>query len=327
MTPQPASVTIESLRLIWERVLQRAPIGAQDNFFDLGGDGLAAASLFSEIKELSGRQLPSVLIYNSPTITALAAELERPSLSRCPPVFLLRPGSAAPPIFIAPGLGGSILDFFRLIQHIETDRPIYGMQGPGFDGLDDPIPTVEGIAQYHLDAIKALQPHGPYVLIGYSLGGIVALEIAQRLIAAGEAIALLAMLDSYPHRTYLRLLPRSMLLGRLTLNRIYRATGVSVPRRDQFSSGRSITPAVSRNAEFARTALRRYQPSFYRGKIRFVRAEIGTHFPANPGLVWSHLAKGFEVESIPCDHFGMIDTHFDHLAQIVSRYLKEIVLE
>src|ERR1700735_62093 len=200
MTRPPATAMIGALTAIWESVLQHSPIGPDDNFFDLGGDSLSAATLFLEIEKVCGRQLPSVMIYNAPTVATLAAELEKPSTSRFPPLFLLRAGSAASPAYIAHGLGGSVIDFYRLVTHIESDRPIYGMQARGIDGIDDPFESIEDMAQYHLKAIKQIQAHGPYVLIGYSLGGLVSLEIAHRLIAAGEGVALLAMLDAYPSR-------------------------------------------------------------------------------------------------------------------------------
>ena len=171
----------EALIPIWERVLQQSPIGPDDNFFDLGGDSLSAVTLFLEVEKLCGRQLPPVMIYNTPTIAALAAELEQPSIPRLPPLVLLRKGSAEPPVFIAHGLGGSVIDFYRLLTHIRCDRNVYGMQARGIDGVDEPFATIEEMAQYHLDAIRAVQPHGPYLFVGYSLGGLVCMEIAQRL--------------------------------------------------------------------------------------------------------------------------------------------------
>ena len=345
MTTQPTSAMIDSLTSIWEHVLQVSPIGPEDNFFDLGGDSLSAVTLFLEIEKLCGRQLPSVMIYNAPTISALAAELERPSTSRFPPLFLLRQGVGTP-AFIAHGLGGSVIDFYRLVTHIQSERPIYGLQARGIDGLDEPFETIGDMAQYHLDAIKQIQPHGPYTLVGYSLGGLVSLEMAHRLIAAGEQVALLAMLDAYPFRKYLSLTQRLRLSVRLALKRISIAIGISAPKKDaysaspaalraQMSAGRrasalstspaaaSMTPAMQRAAEIAKDALKRYRPRYYSGKIKFIRAEIVTDFPANPVAVWAELAKQFESETVPGDHLGMIATYPGELASVITRYLAE----
>ena len=143
------------------------------------------------------------MIYQAPTVAALAALLENSAKSVLPPLALLKAGSEAPPVFITHGLGGSILEFFALVRHIQSSHPIYGIQAKGTDGLQDPLDRIEEMAEFYLDAIREVQPRGPYLLIGYSLGGLVTLEMAQRLSARGEKVALLAMLDAYPFRNYL----------------------------------------------------------------------------------------------------------------------------
>ena len=200
---------------IWQRVLQRPSIDANDNFFDLGGDPSSAGRLFSEIAEVCGRDLPPVLIYLAPTIATLAAVLEKSDAPRLPPMLLLKAGTEYPPIFVAHGLGDTVFGLFQLVQKMESSRPIYGMQARGIDGSEEPFNSVEAMAQFHLDAMRKLQPHGPYFLIGYSLGGLVTLEIAQRLLAHGEKIALLALVDSYPHRSHLAVAQRVRLSFRL----------------------------------------------------------------------------------------------------------------
>ena len=347
MTTQRTSAMIDSLTTIWEHVLQRSPIGPEDNFFDLGGDSLSAVALFLEIEKLCGRQLPSVMIYNAPTISALATELEAASTSPFPPLFLLRDGSVMPPVFIAHGLGGSVIDFYRLVTHVQSDHPIYGMQAKGIDGSDEPFETIEEMAQFHLDAIREIQPHGPYILVGYSLGGLVALEIAHRLLAAGERVALLTMLDAYPYRGYLSVAQRVRLSARLALRRVSVAIGMSAPTKDQYppspaqvrarmSAGRrasalaqpaaaaSMTPAMQRAAEIAKEALRRYRPRFYPGKIKFVRAQTLTDFPGDPAAVWSGLTKEFEVETVPGDHLGMIGTYPEKLGAVIADHLRNV---
>lgn len=348
MMPQSTSATVSALTTIWESVLQTSPIQPDDNFFDLGGDSLSAVTLFLEIEKFCGRQLPSVMIYNTPTISTLAAELEGPGTSRLPPLVLLRAGTAnASPVFIAHGLGGSVIDFYSLVTLIESGRPIYGMQARGIDGADDPLESIEGMAQYHLEAIKKVQPNGPYVLVGYSLGGLVSMEIAHRLLGAGEQVGLLAMLDAYPSRKYLSLSQRLRLAARFALKHLSIAIGMSAGPKDEYSAspaklraqmsaGRraskltqspaaaSMTPAMLRAAEIAREALKRYRPHFYSGAIKFVRAKIVTDFPANPAAVWGGLAKQFEVETVPGDHLGMIAAHPEVLAAVITRYLNEV---
>src|SRR5208282_5966130 len=161
---------IEVLTAIWQRVLQLPSIQLDDDFFDLGGDSSLALQLFNEIAEVCHRELPPVAIYQARTLAALAALLEQPTAPRFPALVQLKPGARNTPIFLVHGLGGSVMDFFQPVRHIESDQP---------------LERIEDMADFSIDGVRELQPHGPYVLIGYSLGGLVALEMAQRLSAAG----------------------------------------------------------------------------------------------------------------------------------------------
>jgi thioesterase domain-containing protein len=342
------STPAEVLTPIWEHVLQRPGIRPEDNFFDLGGDSLHAVQLFSEIARVCGRELAPVTIYCAPTIASLAAILEEPSAPRFPALVQLKEGAGAPPIFLAHGLGGTALDFFQLVKHIPTPSSIYGMQAKGTDGVDEPFDRIEDLAQFHLDAIKEVQPRGPYFLIGYSLGGLVTLEMAQRLTRNGEKVALLAMLETYPHPRFLSLKQRVRLGTRLATQR---ATTVGrLPIKDalsyiirpserrlyvsrdadgngsaptQIPVGASHTPAMQRARERAYRSLTRYRPRFYDGAIKFARAEVLTDFPDDPAAVWSSLARSFHSETVPGDHLGILGTHFEPLASVVTRYLRE----
>jgi thioesterase domain-containing protein/acyl carrier protein len=321
--PEATSSMIEVLTPIWRRVLQLPYIGVDDNFFDLGGDSSLALQLFSEIAQVCDRELPPVTIYQAPTIAALASLLEQPTTPRFPALVLLKAGAEKPPVFIAHGLGGSVIDFFQPVRHIKSDHPIYGMQARGIDGLDGPLERVEDMAQFHLDAIKKLQPRGPYVLVGYSLGGLVVLEMAQRLSANGEKVALLAMLDAYPHIRQLTLGQRLRLIARQARRGFHSLRNLSGSAPYQRPAGISFTPAMQRVRDSAYLALTRYQPRFYPGKIKFVRAEISSTFPDDPAAVWASLASEFELEKVPGDHLGIIATHYKNLASVLSRYLCE----
>lgn len=336
-----ASTMVDTLTSIWQRVLQRSSVGVEDNFFDLGGDSSLALQLFNEIAVACGRELPPVTIYVASTIAALASLLEQPADLRFPPLVLLKDGPQQPAVFVTHGLGGSVIDFFQVIKHIRTPHPIQGMQARGIDGTEEPFDRIEDMAQFHLDAIRQVQPRGPYLLAGYSLGGLVAFEMARRLTAAGEKVALLAMLDSYPDIRYLSVGQRARLVARLTTRRAANAMKVPAsealslilrPARRRSIAPRvsyqlpvdvSLSPAMQRARARAYVALTRYKPQHYAGKIRFVRAEIPTDFPADPAAVWGHLANEFEVETVPGDHLGIMSTHYEKLASALSRYVEE----
>lgn len=315
---------IDLLTPIWRQVLQLSSINVNDNFFDLGGDSSLALQLFTEIAKTCGRELPPVTIYQAPTIAALAALLEQPTTPRFPALVLLKPGVANPPVFIAHGLGGSVMDFFQPVKHIRSDHAIYGLQTRGIDGVDEPLESIEEMAGFYLDAVKKVQPHGPHLLIGYSLGGLVALEMAQRLTTAGEKVALLAMIDAYPHMSQLSLGQRTLLLARQTRRGLGSLTDFRSGGSYQPPAGVLLTPAMQRVRDIAYLALTRYRPHYYPGKIKFVRAEISSGFPSNARAVWHNLAKEIKVETVPGDHLGMIATHFEELAAALTRYLEEV---
>ena len=311
------STTIDTLIPIWLRVLQISSVGVDDNFFELGGDSSLALELFNEIARSFGRELSPVIIYHAPTVSALAALLEQPEVPRVPSLVQMKAGSYGLPIFITHGLGGSVMDFYQVVKRIQTEHPIYGLQARGIDGAEEPRDRIEDMARDCLDAMKKLQPRGPYALIGFSLGGLVTLEMAQQLVATGDSVTLLAMLDSYPHVRYLSFGQRARLSARQTLRKLSnQLRSVSAGSR-----GPDVrpSPALQRFRDGAYLALERYQPRIYPGKINFVRAAIPTDFPADPVAVWGHLAREFEVETVPGDHLGIVTTHFESLAAAISR--------
>jgi acetoacetyl-CoA synthetase len=341
--PKPGTATVDTLTEIWRRVLRQPNIGPEDDFPDLGGHDALADRVFAEIARVFGRQLPSATIYHAPTIAALAAVLEQPALPRFSPLVKLKAGPGNTPIYIAPGLDGRAR-FSKLAKHIRTDHSIYGIQAKGVDGLEEPHVRIEDMAEFYLEALDEFQPAGPYLLIGYSFGGLVALEMAQRLVESGKKVALLALVDTYPHPRFLSPGERVRLMARRTgrhLSDMKRMpVGEAVPyfirkleRRLPITRSRSRgkPPAGASPLSLAHTTVRvhetaymaygRYRPRFYRGRIKFVRAEVNPYFPDDPTAVWSKLAEGFEVSTVPGGHLDMVTTGFQSLADVLTGYL------
>jgi acetoacetyl-CoA synthetase len=330
-----ASTRVGTLTAIWERALQRSPIAIHDNFFDLGGYPASANRLFSEIAQEYGRDLSPLTIYQAPTIAELASVLEKPEPPRLKPCVRLKAGNQSPPIFLVPGLGGSVMEFFQLVSHIESRHPVFGMQSRGMDGVDKPFERIEDLAQFFLDAIGRLQPIGPYILIGYSLGGLVTLEMARRLSEKGENVALLAMVESYPHATQLPFGQHADIVVRRAqrfVSKIFRRAGF--PSRISSDGEESMLDKPRMSEKWAVTMERvrrsaylswqRYRPRHYSGKITFVRAtEIDPLFPRDPNAVWARLADEFVVDTIPGGHFGGLGANSKSLAAALSRYLQE----
>jgi acetoacetyl-CoA synthetase len=318
---------IEVLTRIWQRVLQLPSIGPNDNFFELGGDSALAVQLFSEVADVCGRQLPAVMIYHVPTIASQLALLELRSTPELSPLVMLKSGVQGPSLFIASGLGGGPAEFFQLVKYIQTPHGIYGLQPKGIEGFDNPCERIEDMADFYLQAILRFQPRGPYFLTGYSLGGLVALEMARTLTAKGHKVGLVTMIDSYPDIDFLAAGQRLRLFLQRTKQRaldLIRPQGTRIrlgglPSQDAIST---FAPAFECVREAAYNALRRYKPGFYPGAVRFVRAADVTQFPENPMAVWAHLVGKFEVETVPGDHLGMLTTHYETLASVLNRHLE-----
>lgn len=348
METKSASAMVETLTAIWQRLLQHSPISPEDNFFDLGGDSSIAVELFNEIAKACGRELPPVTIYHAQSISALAVLLEQSLSPRLPSLVQLRPGTSDTPVFIAHGLGGSAMEFFQLVKHIDSPHPIYGMQARGTDGLDEPLDRIEAMAQFHLDAIREMQPRGPYFLVGYSLGGLVTLEMARRLTEMGESVGLLALLESYPARRYVSLEQRTRLAVRVAIRHTSNMLQLPISdaaayflrpseRLSHFSrdergklyrhppTGVWSTAAMQRVRDSGYLALQRYRPSYYDGKVAFVAAREASEFPDNPVAVWGKLVGALTIETAPGDHFGIVTTYFENLAGMLTRYLREAV--
>ncbi|MFZ0200828.1 MAG: alpha/beta fold hydrolase [Candidatus Sulfotelmatobacter sp.] len=343
--PKHASAVAEILTPIWQRLLQRSSIGMEENFFELGGTFASADMLFEEIARKFRRELPSATIFRAPTIAALASLLEQPVLPHFSPFVQLKAGSENPPILIAHGLGGHP-NFFQLAKHIHTDHAIYGIQAKGIDGVEEPQDRIEDMARYYLDELNKFQVTGPHILIGYSFGGLVTLEMAQRLSKAGGNVALLALLDSYPDPHFLSKRQRLWLgarrikwhISEMKRMRPRRAAsyfvrglehrlGITVmPKRGHpfpEKSRLSLERTILRVKERAYVALRHYRPQFYKGKIKFVAAEVNPYFPDNPISVWGKLADEFEVETVPGGHLDFVTTGFEALAAVLTRYVEE----
>ncbi|HZW05324.1 MAG TPA: alpha/beta fold hydrolase [Candidatus Nitrosotalea sp.] len=332
MSALPNPATIEALTSIWRSTLKRQAVGVNDDFFDLGGDRWLARKLFAEVAAICGPSLPPTAICEAPTIAALSVLISQAPFSPSP-LALLKPGTGGTPVFLTHGIGGSVIDLVPLARRIKVDAPIYGMEARGNDGAQEPFEHIEEMAQFYLDAVQRLQPAGPYFLVGYSLGGLVALEMAQRLSAGGERVGLLAMLDSYPHPSHLS--PEQRL--RLSVRKVgRRAASVwkSPPHRDAApktppqANGAPPSPetlsaaaAVIRAMESADLAWARYKPQFYRGKINFIRAAEVTHFPEDAAAVWTKLASEIQLETVPGHHGSVLNAHVEDLATVVSRCL------
>ncbi|WP_255360464.1 AMP-binding protein, partial [Frankia sp. EI5c] len=187
-----------ALRDLFAQILEIDDIGVDDDFVELGGDSLLAQKLLGEIRTRFGMALPTSVLAEAPTVATLAARVaaahrDVPTHPTCVP---LNAGGSGPPLFCVAGAGGLAINFVAFARDLGTDLPVYGFQAQGLENRAFPDWSVERHARRHLTALRLIQPAGPYCLAGFSFGGLVALEMAHLLTAAGEEVALLTLLDT-----------------------------------------------------------------------------------------------------------------------------------
>jgi amino acid adenylation domain-containing protein len=192
----PRTQLERELTSIWERELEIHPIGVTDDFFDLGVTSIVAATLFAAIEHDLGDSLPLGAIFRAPTIETLAQLIEGgEDSSRWTSLIPIQPQGSRPPIFCIHGGAGTILHLQPLARRLGPEQPFYGLQSSGLYGGSPPIKTVEEMASHYLSEMRQVHPGGPWLLAGYCFGTIVAFEIAQRLLAQGEEVRMLALFN------------------------------------------------------------------------------------------------------------------------------------
>ncbi len=191
----PQGKTEVRLAGLWQEVLGISPIGAEDDFFDLGGHSLSAVRLFSRIETVFGRDIPLAEMLQARTVRSMARLLEDPKGEKewkC--LVRINVAGNRPRVFIVHGGGGNVLCFARLAAHLPA-YDVYGLQALGLDRRHLPQLSVRGMADRYAAEIREEQPHGPFRIVGYSFGSIVAFELALLLQASGEEVAFLGLLD------------------------------------------------------------------------------------------------------------------------------------
>jgi thioesterase domain-containing protein/acyl carrier protein len=316
---------------LWEQVLGVQPVGVRDSFFDLGGHSMLAMRLFVEIERTFGRALPLATLFQSPTVELLAAALGPASE---PPTWAslvaIQSEGRRPPLFCVHAVGGNVLNYRHLAHHLGPDQPVYGLQSRGLDGSEVGSVTIEEMAATYIAEMKSLCPTGPYCLAGSSFGGTVAYEMARQLVLQGDAVGLVALLDSHgpvgtaPRWGLLRRLPGhwrvlsdldicqkiDYLKARIksTRNRVRRGVWRLVSgfyTRASRPLPRTLQDTTMLNLQ----ALKRYRPSPHPGRLVLFRACLqGVTLNSDPLMGWGDLAQdGVEVVEVPGDHISMLE--------------------
>ncbi len=214
------SALLQALLSLWRRALDTEQISPDDDFFALGGHSITAAQLFTLIQRELGCSVPLAILYDASTPRSLAKALSAGSKPEDwqSLVAINRSGDRTP-LFLVHAAEGNVLLYRSLAAHLGSDQPVYGLQSAGLDGCTPIDSQFEHVAARYIQEIRQLQPHGPYMLGGYCLGGTLALEMARQLIESGESVGLLALIEIYNIRSMRWPLPSHLrLINRFILN-------------------------------------------------------------------------------------------------------------
>ncbi|HET9803512.1 MAG TPA: alpha/beta fold hydrolase, partial [Candidatus Acidoferrum sp.] len=289
----PRNETERELLRIFEQLLGIRSIGISDGFFQVGGHSLLAVELMAQIERQFGRRLPLAAIFQGDTVADLAARLREPELTRSSPLILLERGGERTPFFFVHPVGGTILQYRALAHRLGVYRPFYALQSPALEGNPlSPDITIETLARSYLEAVRKAVPKGPYLLGGWSFGGLVAAEMARALRHDGEEVPLLVLLDSYAQSDS-REDPNEL----ATLTAWELGDGQSWPQQ-HFATVKRIVHAHLR-------AARRWTPKPYDGRtLLFAAHQRGVVRDATLG--WGPLLPRLSVIEVEADHFSLL---------------------
>src|SRR5579859_6460059 len=291
--PAPRDETERELLRLFEELFNKQSLGVSDGFFQLGGHSLLAVELIARIEKQFGRRLPLAAIFQGDTVADLAAKLQEPALAQSSPLILLERGGQGTPFFFVHPVGGTILQYRTLARRLGVQRPFYALQSPALEG--DPLSpdiSIEALARSYLDAVRKAVPKGPYLLGGWSFGGLVAFEMAQALRHTGEEVALLALLDSHAQND-MRDDPDEL----ATLAAWELGDGQSWPQQHFAKVERIVFTHLS--------AVRRWTPRPYDGRaVLFAAHQNGVARDATLG--WGQLMPQLSVIEVEADHFSLL---------------------
>ncbi|CBW75576.1 Non-ribosomal peptide synthetase modules [Mycetohabitans rhizoxinica HKI 454] len=319
---------------IFAEVLGVARVGIDDNFFELGGHSLLAARLINRVRTTLGLELSIRNLFETPTVAGLSQQPDKPTDldSLFQVVLPLRSHGDRPPLFCIHPAGELGWCYAGLLRYIDRQYPLYSLQARCLSTSGPPPETIEEMALDYVEQIRRIQPSGPYQLVGWSLGGLIAFEMACLLQKKGEHVALLTLLDSYVRtgdKPMRRIARQDMIADLLAEVGYDSASSEKTPldfdeRREILRQGGSLYAALDERQfdsildffEKTPQMIERYVPrSSFEGDVLHIKAAL-----EKPGFrpepeTWQAYVKGHvEMHSIDCEHGAMMQP--EPLAQI-----------
>lgn len=343
--PLSEGTLTEKVAQLWSEMLHGREVAVTTNFFGSGGDSLAAVRMAARLKDELGFEVPLSALVAAPTLGEFVARLvavpvppgARPGPQVDEIVIPLRDGRPGPNLFLFPSEGGHLLWYPDLIQSLPADLNLIGFQAQGLSCREEPLADVASMASLYLERMLQIQPDGPYNLGGYSAGGVIALEVAQRLRASGRQVGVLFMADSYYPLTlkdkFGHLLRAARGVAELTL-KPWLGTREANHRllslnRIVFASARRLwatltlpsPPRASRALEAIVRATSSYRARPYAGRVLFFTAREETlRFGIDNDVQWERILPDRHLVNVNCRHVDLLKPPF---CRVVAQRLGE----
>jgi thioesterase domain-containing protein len=307
-----------------------------DNFFELGGHSLLAVKLFAEIEKSFTQTLPVSTLFQAPTVRRLAEILSQaPSIPPGNGLVVLQSGREGPPLFMVHEVDGQLMLYRELVARLGADLPIYGFELTGSPEMRPVLTTFEKLAAKYVQQMRETQPRGPYFLCGYCWSGELTFEMARQLVAAGQEVAFLALIDSRCrkvgtrpyHRRLARRARKYWKLFTQNVRRLVALDHAAIPAflqkraenitmrlfgvkayRWSLQLGRPVLPLLRQPSRALEQAARCYQPSPYPGSITLFKARSpDSPAPSEGTLGWARVAMGgVDVYEVRGEHLTIM---------------------